>query len=187
MMPQMDGWHVLNTLKSDPDLAKIPVVMVTFTSDKGLSRTLGAAEHIAKPVDWGELRGVMDRLRDATGDILVVDDDAPTRERLRTMLERNGWTVQEAADGKEALTKVMHGPPRAILLDLTMPVMDGFAFLQALRGVPGNKDIPVIVFSARDISAGERRELAGADAVISKTAGLRELAGQVEKFAPRGG
>jgi CheY-like chemotaxis protein len=74
---------------------------------------------------------------------------------------------------------VAHGPPRAILLDLTMPVMDGFAFLRALRERPGCADIPVIVFSARDLSAGDRDRLKEADLIVNKTAGLRELAGRL--------
>ena len=179
MMPQMDGWSVLGALKEDSDLAKIPVIMVTFVDEKGLSAALGAADHVNKPVNWEKLKKVMDRLRDAEGDILVVDDDADVRYRLRTVLERSGWTVQEAGDGQQALAKVAHGPPRAILLDLTMPVMDGFAFLHALRERPGCEDIPVLVFSARDISAKDREQLKDADRVLSKNVSLRDLTGEL--------
>jgi CheY-like chemotaxis protein len=184
MMPQMDGWSVLSALKKDPDLAKIPVIMVTFVDERGLSSTLGAADHVNKPVHWDKLKRVMDRLREAEGDVLVVDDDPQVRERLRTVLERSGWTVQEAGNGQEALAKVMHGPPRAILLDLTMPVMDGFGFLHALREKPGCADIPVIVFSARDISAKDREQLRDADRVLSKTVSLRDLTGELRALVP---
>ena len=184
MMPQMDGWSVLGALKEDPDLAKIPVIMVTFVDEKGLSTTLGAADHVNKPVNWDKLKQVMDRLREAEGDVLVVDDDPDVRHRLRTVLERSGWTVQEAGDGQQALAKVMHGPPRAILLDLTMPVMDGFAFLHALRERPGCEDIPVLVFSARDITAKDREQLREADRVLSKTVSLRDLTGELRALVP---
>ena len=179
MMPQVDGWAVLTTLKADPELSKIPVVMVTFTNDKGLSAALGAADHVDKPVAWDKLKTVLERFRDAEGDVLVVDDDADVRERLRTTLERQGWSVVEARDGREALEKVMHGPPRAVLLDLNMPVMDGFTFLHALREKPGCADLPVIVFSARELSTADRERLRGADRIVSKTASLSELTGQL--------
>ncbi len=184
MMPKMDGWSVLTALKADPRLAAIPVVMVTFVDERTLSATLGAVDLVNKPVDWDRLKSVLDRLREAEGEILVVDDDPGVRERLRTVLERSGYSVGEAGDGAEALHRVMHGPPRAILLDLTMPVMDGFAFLHALRERPGCQDIPVIVFSARDISAADREQLREADRIISKTASLKDLAGELRTLAP---
>ena len=184
MMPKMDGWSVLTALKADPRLAAIPVVMVTFVDERVLSATLGAVDLVHKPVDWDRLKAVLDRLREAEGEVLIVDDDPGVRERLRTVLERSGYTVGEAGDGEEALRRVMHGPPRAILLDLTMPVMDGFAFLHALRERPGCQDIPVIVFSARDISAADREQLRDADRIMSKTASLKELAGELRALAP---
>ena len=184
MMPKMDGWSVLTALKADPKLAAIPVVMVTFVDERALSATLGAVDLVSKPVDWDRLKAVLDRLREAEGEVLVVDDDPGVRERLRTVLERAGYTVGEAGDGAEALGRVAHGPPRAILLDLTMPVMDGFAFLHALRERPGCADIPVIVFSARDISAADREQLREADRIMPKTASLKELTGELRALAP---
>ena len=184
MMPHVDGWAVLTELKADPELSKIPVVMVTFTNDKGLSATLGAADHVDKPVQWDKLKTVMERFRDAEGDILVVDDDADVRDRLRTVLERQGWSVIEASNGREALEKVMHGPPRAVLLDLTMPIMDGFTFLHALREKPGCANLPVLVFSARDLSAADRARLREADGIVSKTASLGEITGKLRAIVP---
>ena len=184
MMPQVDGWAVLAALKADPDLAKIPVVMITFHHDHGLSATLGAADHVDKPVHWDKLKAVLERFRNAEGDILVVDDDADIRSRLRTTLERQGWSVVEAINGEDALAKVMHGPPRAVLLDLNMPVMDGFTFLHELREKPGCADIPVVVFSARDISAQDRNRLREADRVLPKTASLRDITAELRALAP---
>ena len=183
MMPQMDGWSVLNALKADAELAAIPVIMITFVSDSGLAASLGADEHLVKPVDWDKLKTVMERFRDADGDVLIVDDDRGARERLRTVLERNGWTVQEAANGAEALDRVGAAHPRLILLDLTMPVMDGFAFLHALRDLPNGTDIPVVVLSARDITNAERKQLQGADRVLSKTTtSLKHIASELRSL-----
>ncbi len=185
MMPGMDGWEVLSALKADPDLAMIPVVMVTFVSERGLATTMGAADYVLKPVEWERFREVMDRFREAQGDVLVVDDDADARGRIRTMLERNGYTVAEAGDGQEALDRVAHAVPRVILLDLTMPVMDGFSFLHALRERPSCADVPVIVLTARDLTNAERTRLGGADQVLSKgQTSLRDLAGELRSLAP---
>ena len=171
MMPHMDGWSVLTALKNDPELATIPVVMVTFVQDTGMGASLGAADYLTKPVHWDKLKAVMDRFRAAEGDVLIVDDDADARARLKAVLERNGWTTQEAANGRDALDLVVRSVPRVILLDLTMPVMDGFSFLAELRGRPGCGDLPVIVLTARDLTTDDRRRLEGADRVFSKGGG----------------
>ncbi|WAJ27811.1 hybrid sensor histidine kinase/response regulator [Antarcticirhabdus aurantiaca] len=168
VMPGMDGWTVLGRLKADPELANIPVVMVTFVSERGLASSLGAAGYVTKPVKWEAFREVMDRFREESGDVLVVDDDVDARARIRQALERDGWTVAEAGNGREALERVDASTPRVILLDLTMPVMDGFAFLNALRARPNGAEIPVIVLSARDLSAEERRSLRSAAQVMTK-------------------
>ena len=185
MMPKMDGWSVLTALKADPALALIPVVMVTFVNEPGLGASLGAAETVLKPVEWDRLKQVMERFHGDAGDILVVDDDPDARARLRTVLTRNGWTVSEAGNGQEALDVVAMAPPQLILLDLTMPVMDGFTFLRELRARPGCADIPVVVLTARDLDADERRQLGGASRVLSKGGtDLRQLAGELRTLAP---
>ncbi len=185
MMPSMDGWSVLSQLKADAALATIPVVMVTFVNEPGLGASLGAADTVLKPVAWDRLRSVMERFRGDAGDILVVDDDPDARQRLRTVLERDGWVVTEAGDGAQALAQVARTRPQLILLDLTMPVMDGFTFLHALRERPGCENIPVVVLTARDLGDEERRQLAGADRVLSKgETNLRQLAGELRALTP---
>ncbi len=167
-MPGIDGWTVLRTLKADLDLADIPVIMVTFIDDNGLSTALGAADHITKPVRWNSFRKTMEQFRDADGDVLVVDDNADMRRQMRSALERDDWTVSEAANGREALAKVAANRPKVVLLDLEMPVMDGFAFLHAFRDLPGCREIPVIVITARDLSRADRDSLQMASKVLSK-------------------
>lgn len=186
MMPDMDGWSVLAALKSDPVTANIPVIMVSFVADAALSASLGAAEAVPKPVDWTRLRAILNRFRVEDGDVLVVDDDADMRHRLRTVLERNGWAVREAGNGCEALDQVKLGVPRLVLLDLTMPVMDGFAFLDRLRGLPGSADVPVVVLSARDVTAEECDRLSGADRVLRKgDASLQDIAMELRQLDSR--
>ena len=103
-----------------------------------------------KPVEWERFHQVMDRFRGGDGDVLVVDDGADTRLRMRTVLERNGWTVTEAANGLESLDQVAHAVPKLILLDLMMPVMSGAEFREKQLALPRIARIPVIVMSAAD-------------------------------------
>ena len=183
MMPEVDGWTVLATLKADAATRDIPVVMISFVADAALSASLGAADALPKPVDWARLEGILDRFGTGSGDVLVVDDDPDMRARLRIVLERNGQTVREAGDGAEALRLVSDLPPRLVLLDLTMPVMDGFTFLREMRAMPGCVEVPVVVLSARDISTVERRALAGADRILRKgDVSLLDLAAEVGRL-----
>ncbi len=168
MMPQMDGWSVLRALKADPELAAIPVVMASFVHEPGLASVLGAADYVVKPVEWDQLKAVMQRFQAAEGSVLVVDDDPDARARVRAVLERNDWVVTEAGNGEEALLAVEQSAPQLILLDLTMPVMDGFTFLDALRERPGGKEIAVVVLSARDLNERDRARLSSADRLMRK-------------------
>ncbi len=104
---------------------------------------------------------------------------------MRTVLEWNGWTVTEATNGLEALDQVAHAVPKLILLDLTMPVMDGFSFLRTLRERPGCADVPVVALSARDLTSEDRKRLRGASQVLNKgDTSLRDLAGELRALAP---
>ncbi len=185
VMPGMDGWSVLETLKADPTLSDIPVIMITFAGEPGLAQSLGAADYVPKPVIWDDFRHVMDRFRNAEGEILIVDDDADARSRLRIVLEREGWTVAEAGNGAEALIYVSEIVPQLILLDLTMPVMDGFSFLSALRTRPDCANVPVVVLTARDLTSKDRERLTSARQVLRKDEiSLRTLATDLHALAP---
>ena len=184
MMPGIDGWTVLSKLKADPELQGIPVIMVSFVDERGLAASLGAADYVSKPVKWQRFRQVMDRFRDVAGDVLLIDDDDGFRRQMRKALEEDGWSVQDAKDGQEALAAVERHVPSIILLDLIMPVMDGFAFLQALRGKPGCAGVPVVVLTARELSREDRMRLRGADQVLTKdTSTLRDLGKDLRTLA----
>lgn len=133
MMPEVDGWAVLATLKAEAATRDIPVVMVSLVADPALSVSLGAADAVPKPVEWTRLKDVLDRIGTGVGDVLVVDDDTGLRDRLRGALVRHGWSVREARDGVEALGLIREATPRLVLLDLTIPVMGGFTFLAEMR------------------------------------------------------
>ncbi|WP_457103882.1 response regulator [Methylobacterium sp. P5_C11] len=187
-MPQMDGWAVLRALRADPEIGATPIVMVTVLDEQNLAFSLGATDYLQKPIDWGSLRQIVDRFRPVAGDgsILVVEDEADVRGHLCAYLAREGFPVREAENGLHALAFVEAERPCLILLDLMMPEMDGFAFLRALRAREEWRDVPVVVLTAKDITAEDRRRLAGqADRVLAKGAtGLGELAQALRALIP---
>ena len=165
MMPGLDGWTVLQRLKADPATQNIPVVMLTMVDDKNIGFALGAADYMTKPIDRARLSAILSRYRctdhEAGCRVLLVEDDTPTREMMRTLLEREDWRVEEAANGRIALECLQTAAPDLILLDLMMPEMDGFEFARRLREKPEWRRIPVVVLTARDITAEDRRRLNG--------------------------
>ena len=163
MMPGMDGWAVLSRLKADPRTADIPVVMMTVVDDRNLGFTLGAADYLIKPIDWNRLTTVLEKhcKNLSNPEILIVEDDPSTRDVLRRAAEKHGWTVAVAENGRIGLERVAARLPGVILLDLMMPEMDGFAFLEALRRRPEAQRVPVIVVTAKDITPEDRSRLNG--------------------------
>ncbi len=171
MMPKMDGWAVLQELKSDPQLRDIPVVMVTIVDDKNLGYTLGADDYMTKPIDREQLASVLQKYHCPLPPcpVLLVEDDDTTRGMMRSMLERDGWCVTEAANGEEGLERAHESEPNVILLDLMMPRMDGFEFLARLRRRDSTRNIPVVVITAKELTAEERAQLNGSvQKVLSK-------------------
>jgi signal transduction histidine kinase/CheY-like chemotaxis protein len=173
MMPDLDGWSVLAALRQDPELAEIPVIMVTILDEQRRAASLGAVGYLTKPIDRERLRGLMGRFRASARPtrVLLVEDDADQRQRVGGWLEGQQWVVQEAANGREALAHLQTDKPDVILLDLMMPEMDGFAVVAALQKEPHWRDIPVIVITARDLDAQDRERLnSGVQSVLVKEA-----------------
>ena len=189
MMPDLDGWSVLAALRQDTELADIPVIMVTILDEQRRAASLGAAGYLTKPIDRDRLRRILGRFRTparATR-VLLVEDDADQRERLRAWLEGQHWLVQEAANGREALACLQADRPDVILLDLMMPEMDGFAVVAALQKEPRWRDVPVIVITARDLDAQDRARLnSGVQSVLVKEAFRpAELVERIRRLAGR--
>jgi CheY-like chemotaxis protein len=185
LMPGMDGWTVLQQLKADAELAPIPVVMMSMLDETDLAQSLGAAASVSKPVGSQKLNdllaGIIATKTEEASRLLVVEDDPANAELLRRMLEKNGWLVDHAGNGLEALALVASRRPRLILLDLMMPEMDGFMFLQEMARHAEWQSIPVVVLSAKELTAQEREWLGEhARAVIAKSAGSsRDLSAEV--------
>ncbi|MCK6452116.1 MAG: response regulator [Alphaproteobacteria bacterium] len=184
LMPQVDGWSVLSALKADPELHDIPVILATILDDRSLGLSLGATDFMTKPIDRARLSALVARYGGGTrpGTVLVVDDDPTARDMARKVLERMELDVAEAGNGTEALAWLERNPPPAIiLLDLMMPGMDGFTFLDEMARREAWRDLPVVVVTAKELTPQERETLIRRTRqVIAKGAStLTELAAAV--------
>jgi signal transduction histidine kinase/DNA-binding response OmpR family regulator len=163
MMPGLDGWTVLSTLKADPTVSHIPVIMLTMVDDKKRGYALGAADYLTKPTDHKRLAEILKKhsCSHPPCPVLLVEDDTTTRRMMRALLEKAGWAVSEAENGRVALERVAENRPHLILLDLMMPEMDGFTFATELHRRPEWRAIPMVVLTAKDLTAEELIRLDG--------------------------
>ena len=156
VMPGKDGWETIAMLKADPETRDIPVIVLSVSDNRDLGYRLGVSDYLVKPVDRDSLLAALGRLdHGAVNDVLVVDDDRTTVMMLSQMLEMNGFAPRGAHNGQEALDQITERQPDAILLDLMMPVMDGFEVVERLEANPDWRDIPVVVVTAKDLTPDE--------------------------------
>ncbi|XZN99824.1 MAG: response regulator [Microcoleus sp.] len=178
MMPGMDGWAVLSALKADPDLAEIPVILLSFVGNKSLGFALGASDYLTKPVDGKRLAALLRKYQrhqdnrannNLSCQILIVEDDVATRRILRRILEKQGWAVTEADSGRAALDRLDVSLPNLILLDLMLPEMDGFELISEVRKLNSGDPIPIIAIAGKDLTPAESQQLNGCvDRVLFK-------------------
>jgi len=161
LMPGLDGWAVLTALKADPELAPTPVIMASIVDDKNMGFALGAADYLTKPIDRERLSQLLQKYPcdHLACLVLVVEDEPALRALMRRMLEKEGWVVAEAENGRVALERVAENRPELIILDLMLPEMDGFTFIEALRQNEAWRAIPVVVVTAKDLTAEDRARL----------------------------
>ncbi len=165
LMPEIDGWTVLNELKASSETAAIPVILLTIAEDARRGVLLGAAETLNKPADFDRLErqirlllGTRTTLAETVGkQILVVEDDETVRNYLRRALAREcpDWTIVEASDGQTALERCTISMPDSIVLDLMLPGMDGMQVIEALRMLPNGYSVPIIVVTAKELTPAE--------------------------------
>jgi PAS domain S-box-containing protein len=163
LMPQMDGWAVLSAMKEDAVLAEIPVIMVTIVDNQSIGFSLGAADYLIKPIDRDRLVRAVEKCcpRGAPRHVLIVEDDAPTSELMRRTLRQIDCRVTQAENGRVGLERLNEALPDAILLDLMMPEMDGFEFIAQVRAESRWQRIPIIVVTAKTLTAEDRARLNG--------------------------
>jgi len=186
LMAEMDGWSVLTALKADPETADIPVIILTMFDDKEMGFALGASDYMTKPINRDRLVSVLRRHHHSqgSGQILVVEDEPNIRQMVRRVLEKEGWNVREAENGRAGLLAVAESKPAVILLDLMMPIMNGFDFIRELRSNKEWQEIPVIILTAKDLTVEDRQHLKGnVERVLQKGDYSREqLLGQVREL-----
>jgi DNA-binding response OmpR family regulator len=162
MMPHMDGWAVLSALKSDAEVADIPVVMTTIVQEKGLAYSLGAADYLTKPIQWPRLKKVLARYRSksAAPRALILDDEV-TPEDLYAPLTREGWSIDQVRDTAAFFERMAPNPPSLVLVDLDMAETNGFAVIKEFRAHSEWQDVPVIALSAQNLTPEECKRLEG--------------------------
>src|ERR1044071_4574362 len=163
LMTEMDGWSVLTALKADPDIADIPVIVLTMFDDKQMGFSLGATDYMTKPINRDRLVTVLRKHHQSHQPchVLVVEDEPSIRQMVRRVLEKEGWTDREAEHGRAGLQAVAESKPSVILSDLMMPIMNGFDFIRELRQHKEWQHIPVVILTAKDLTVEDRQQLKG--------------------------
>jgi CheY-like chemotaxis protein len=176
LMPDTDGWQVLNDLKMDQATVDIPVILLTIVDKKALGFKLGAAAYLLKPLDptlvLEALRRVIGEKEHLQKYVLVVDDDPDVSEMLRQTLPESDFVLASAEDGEAGLRAIEARRPDVILLDLMMPKLDGFGVIERLRADPELRNIPIIVISAKELTEEESRTLRESVAFVMKKQGF---------------
>jgi CheY-like chemotaxis protein/anti-sigma regulatory factor (Ser/Thr protein kinase) len=196
LMPHKDGWQILNELKVDPATRDIPIIVLSIVDNKDLGYRLGASDYLLKPFDREAILAALTRIDPLhRGRLLVVDDDPQVVDLVRQLLEDESYEVIAATDGQEALEAIAHKPPHVILLDLLMPRMDGFTVIEHLQRDPQLRQIPVIVLTAKTLTAIEQAMLEQSVRTVIQKRGLerdtliQELRGLLQAYrgpTPRG-
>jgi CheY-like chemotaxis protein len=169
MMPGIGGWATLEKIRSTPELNSVRVLLHSVVADPDKAYQLGAHGILQKPAELGHIVAEVKRLLSRESvecDVLLVEDDPPTRDMMRRILERQQWRVRSAANGQLALQVLGETTPAAVVLDLKMPIMNGFQFIDRVQAHATWRHIPVFVFTSMDITQEIRERLSGRAAGI---------------------
>jgi CheY-like chemotaxis protein len=191
-LPAMDGWEFMRRLKADPQLAATPVVIITVSEDMERGLTLGARRVLQKPFVREELVAALAGLIETRPDgeparVLVVDDNAKAVELLATALEAEGYRTMRAYGGAEAIEVARNASPDLVILDLMMPEVSGFEVARALRESERTARIPILVLTAKDLTAEDHARLNGdVSAILTKASfSTSELLAELRRALPR--
>ncbi len=188
LMPGLDGWQVLQTLRGSAATRDIPVIIQTVLDEQRFAYAMGANGYLKKPVSREALgqsltiaAGMAER-----GTALVVDDDPDTRAGLAASLVKDGWSVVEAQDGQSALDALERHNPALVLVDLVMPDMDGYAFIRAMRAESAWDGVPIVALTSEDLSDQKMRSLQESSAHVVRDGAkpLDALVTDLRRFVP---
>lgn len=162
LMPEMDGWEVLQHLKQNPETEKIPVIIVSLSDHQPTGMALGAVGYVSKPVNQEMLIGEISRVAGPSpGSVLIADDNEIERIKILQTIENQGMTVFSTDNGNTCIDLIKKSPPDLLVLDLIMPGKSGFEVLKELRDAPETQNLPVIVLTAKDLTKDEKKKLNG--------------------------
>jgi signal transduction histidine kinase len=184
LMPHRDGWSTLQALKNDEDTMHIPVIILSVMENKALGFSLGSADYISKPFERKTLIERLGKLSNAsTRKVMILDDDKEFNNILRTLLQNAGYRITSIDNGNTALELIKAERPDFVILDLMMPKMSGFEFLQKLQAIPGNEEIRVIIMTAKTLTDQEATELGKrAEVIITKgSKNLRDILNEIKR------
>ena len=186
LMPQMDGWQVLHSLKNDPALKSIPVYIVSMVEEQAQAFAMGVAGYIQKPLKRDELIAQLALVERKTQQIMVLDDDPAIRDVLTAALCAEGYDVVPVATGEEALSRLKTLTPDVLFLDLLLPGVSGFEILAALDEQPNRDKVSVFIMTGKDLTEDEKKYLSRrSQMVIQKgTQTIPELVETLKKKHP---
>jgi DNA-binding response OmpR family regulator len=184
LMPHRDGWSTLQALKNDEATTHIPVIILSIMENKALGFSLGSADYISKPFERKTLLDRLGKLSTAsTRKVLILDDDKEFNNIMRTLLQNAGYKITSIDNGGTALELIKADRPDFVILDLMMPKMSGFEFLQRLQAIPGNEKIRVIIMTAKTLTDQEAADLGKrAEVIIIKgSKNLRDVLNEIKQ------
>ena len=190
LLPDMDGWEVLDRLKSMPETQNIPVIIVSITDDQERSLSLGAVGFYSKPIDRKAVLEVLQeqkialKIKKKPINVLMIDDDPKMIQLVEAFLKPEGIGLIKAGSGEEGINLVLETHPDVIILDLMMPDVNGFDVINRLKEHPTAKNIPIVVCTGKDLTEEDKSTLHGKiREVLHKGQSLREgILQEIRKF-----
>lgn len=170
IMPEMDGWEVLEKIKNKEKTKNIPVIIISVSDDKETGFALGAVGFINKPVKKDQLLSEITKLYDKPDSIMIVDDNELELKQLADIIKAQNIHTILANNGADTIKLLEKSLPDVLILDLLMPEMDGFQVIDKIRSKPDTKNLPIIVVTAKDITENDKKQLEGkVSAMIAKS------------------
>ena len=162
-LPDMLGWTVLNNLKLSPETRHIPVQIISLEEERQHGLSHGAFSYLVKPATTQDLEGAFDRIKafvaPRTKRLLVVEDNATERQSIIELLGYDDLEITTVATGTEAFDALLDRPFDCCVLDLRLPDMTGFELLDKIHVEPSLREVPIVVFTGKDLTAAEEERL----------------------------